>query len=137
MADFTVVPADVQNSAAAQIVTGDSAEAVPAGSAVYRLANGKYGLADADGTSPAYKVVGIALDTADGADQPLSIAIDDADFEPGFTAAIGDVIITSDTPGKLAPVGDADVGWFVAIVGIMTTTTHMRLKILRSDAAKA
>jgi hypothetical protein len=136
MADYTVTPGDVQNSAGARTVTGDASEAITAGQLVYKLANGKYGKCDADGATPLYKAVGIALDGA-GADQPIAICLEDPDFVPGFTEDAGVVVIGSATAGGLAPATDVATGMFVSVVGIMKEDNHMVLKILRSDVAAA
>jgi hypothetical protein len=136
MADYSVTKANVQNSSAGQVISGDSAEAVDAGDAVYKTSAGKYGKANAAGATPLYKVIGIALDTADGADQPISICTDDPDFVPGFTADAGQIVIVSGVAaGNLCPAGDLANDQFCSVVGVMLENNHMRLRITRSDVA--
>jgi hypothetical protein len=133
MADLTIVEDDVQNSDAGTVISGDAAVDIAAGQAVYKLANGKYGLADADGTTPSFKVVGIALDSA-GPDQPVSICTSDPDFVPGATLVKGVTYILSGNAGGIAPDEDADTGWNKQIIGVATSTTNMLLRITQSNA---
>lgn len=133
MADLTVTANSVQNSDAATILTGDAAAAVAAGQAVYKDSNGKFNLADANGTTPAFKVIGIALDSA-GPNQPISVATADPDFVPGATLVKGTTYILSGTPGGIAPDVDGVSGWNKQIIGVATSTTNMVLKITLSNA---
>lgn len=137
MANLTVSAANVQNSATAKLVQGDSLEAITAGQLVYRATDGRYGLADANGATPLYKVMGIATNSCAAANQPIEICTSDPDFVIGGTTVVGDSLFSSGTPGAIAPVGDLVTGWYVALVGVVTTITgHIKFSCIRSDAAK-
>lgn len=93
--------------------------------------------ADANALTPLYKVIGIAENSA-GIGQPISIVIEDPYFTPGITAlAIGDIVIVSNTSGGLVESAGKASGWFVSVVMVAYSTTQVKLKIIRTDVAKA
>jgi hypothetical protein len=133
MADVAITPSLVQNSDAATIISADTAVAITAGQLVAKDVNGKFILADADGVSPAHKVVGIAIDSAPGANQPLDVATADTAFVPGGTLVVGTAYILSATPGGLAPYADGVTGMNRQIIGVAVTTTTLLLRIIQSN----
>ncbi len=155
MADYTVTAANVVASAyavrlapnliqpTAQTITSFrpginvAGAAITAGQPVYQNpATGDFFPADANGTSPLYKVIGIAENTA-GIGQPVSIITEDPNFTPGITTlVIGDVVIVSATAGGLTEAANKASGWFVSVVMVAYSTTQAVLKIIRADAAK-
>ncbi len=134
--DIVITKANVQNSDAGALISGDAAVAIVAGQVVAKNTAGKFILADANAAVPANKPVGIALNDAD-IDQPLSVCTRDPDFVFGGTAAIGDVVILSGTPGGIAPYADQVAGWFTSVLGVAKSTTTINLTIVQSGAAKA
>jgi hypothetical protein len=152
MGDYAVTAANVIASANARrfvmdpafVVRGDvvvpnvpiAGEEIEAGEWVYQAANDLFYRADANAADPAYKVIGCAENKA-RANQPLSIVVYDPEFQPGCTAAIGDIPIVSSNPGKICPSSDMAAGWFVSPLGVFWSTTKMALNITRSDVARA
>ena len=135
MADFIPTPANVVTSAAATIVEGTAAAAINAGQLVYKNALGLWDLADADGISPLYKVAGMAIDSAPGANQPIAVVTDDPDLIVGGSTPIGTTMIVSATAGAMCPDVDGATGMYKSVVGIITAPGHMRFRVIRSDVA--
>jgi hypothetical protein len=107
MPDLTVVPANVApgvNPASLKHILSD--EAIIAGQVIFKKTNGKAGLADANGTDPAPTAIGIACNSAPGANQPVAYVADDDNFTPGATTVAGQPYFLSATPGGIAEVGD-------------------------------
>jgi hypothetical protein len=109
---------------------------ITAGQPVYQGTDGLIYPADANGADPLYKVIGLAENGA-GINQPVSIVVSDPAFTPGCTLLIGDVIIASNTVGKICEAANKASGWFVTVLGVAWSTTQMALNISRSDVAKA
>jgi hypothetical protein len=128
MADLSVTAANVRRgSGQTQQGIVASGVTITAGQSVYQLADGTYGLADSDGTSPANVFAGISINGA-AAGQPFLFVASDPTFTPGFTALAGDPIYMSDTPGGLTKTfADLESGDKVTVVGVMTSTTVMNL----------
>lgn len=156
MADYTLTAANViASSSAIRYMTpgispfeikGDAQRAYPrvllagetitAGMPVYQNSS-TYAIwkCDANGSDPAYKVVGIAENGA-SAGQPISVVESDPYFTPGIVMAIGDVVVTSPTAGGTREASAKTAGDNVATLGVAYSTSQMNLKIIRSDAAK-
>jgi hypothetical protein len=101
MADFTVTAATVQQTSTAKTRAGIAGETLVAGQVVFRDSadSNKIKLADCTNADK-YQAVGITINgAADG--QPIDYVEADLGFDPGFTAAIGDVVILS-TAGNMA-----------------------------------
>ena len=127
MADYVVTAADVQQTASAQVIGATAGATITAGQAVYKDStdSNKIKLADCT-TDPAYECVGIALNGAsDG--QPIDYVVKDQGFNPGFTGAIGDIVILS-TSGNLAPSADLAAADYAVIVGVFTTTSTLNMQ---------
>ena len=138
MADYTVTAANVQQSSSAQVQSGIAGATITAGMAVYKdSTDGKIKAADCT-VDPAYECIGIAVNNgADG--QPIDYCVRDLGFDPGFTAAIGDVVILS-TAGLLAPVADLAASDYCVVVGVFTTTSLINMnlnKYTRATTVKA
>ncbi len=136
MADYTPTPANVmlsglEGSAHKDVVAGT---AIGAGDAItIDSATKRAVLADANDPNKR-RLDGIALNGASNG-QPLRVAIQDPQFSPGFTVEPGDIIILSDTPGKLAPASDVSEGLYVTIVMVGGAGNKARLgPFLASDA---
>lgn len=132
MGNLSITAANVQNSDTASIVDGIAAVAITAGQVLYKLLNGTYGLADANGTTPAFKVAGIALNDA-GPGQPVQLVTNDVAFVSGGTMTKGTIYILSGTPGAIAPVADLTTGWNRQILGVALSSTVLYLKIINSN----
>ena len=134
MADLTIVPGDVQNTDTATLIEGDAAVVVAAGQAVYRNASSKFALADADGATPLFRVVGIAVNSAK-ADQPLQVCTGDSAFVCGAAdVEIGQVYVLSATAGGIAPVTDLVNPMNCQVIGVGISATEIYLKLIVSNA---
>lgn len=147
MANYTVTAANVLASAGAIRFQGPQStnsvcvalSTITAGQPVYQDATTqKFAPADADDASK-YNVVGIAEQSAT-AGQPITVVTEDTAFQPGITTlAAGDVPILSTTAGAIAPHGDLSgysSGTYGVVLGVATSATVMKLKIVVAGAAK-
>ena len=139
MADYSVTAADVQQTSSAQVQAGTAGATITAGQAVFRDSTDSSKIKLADCTvDPSYECVGIALNGAsDG--QPVDYVARDIAFTPGFSGAIGDIVILSEA-GALAPVADLVAGDYAVVIGVFTTTTTLNLypsQYLRATTVKA
>lgn len=136
MADFTCTPADIQQTSTAKTRAGIAGETLTAGQVVFRDSADNNYIKAADCTNAdKYAAVGIALNGA-ATGQPCDYVEEDLGFDPGFTAAIGDVIILS-TAGLMAPVADATTGDYVVICGVMNGTESMNLQFSENHRTSA
>jgi hypothetical protein len=136
MAAISVTAANVLEGANAKKRVMKAGETVTAGQVVYE-SGGKAYLAQSDGTQAEATAVGITLGGA-GANQPVSVDIEDDDFTPGgtlvLTAAGGaGLVIVSATAGGIEMAVSATAptsGQYPTIMGVAKTTTKMYLKII-------
>lgn len=134
MADITITAANVKKGAGAVIVHGILADAVTAGQALYRLADGTYGLADSNGGSALHKrPAGIALNGG-SAGQPVAIQTAGR-IHIGGTVTPGEIYVLSGTAGGVAPEGDLASGMDVAILGVGYDADEIALNINASGIA--
>lgn len=134
---LSITAALVQNSAAGTLVKGNAAAPITAGQVVYRNDDGDFDLADANGTTPAFRVAGIALNDADQ-DQPVEICTGDAEFVPGATLTAGVIyILSGTTPGGIEAASAAAVGWNIQLLGVAVSASVLYLKITNSNGVKA
>ena len=104
-----------------------AAAAITAGQVIYRLAAGTVGLADANGTTPANSVLGIALNGA-AAGQPVLYVATDSAFTFGGTSTAGKTLYLSATAGAIVDdIADLTSGCTVIALGGTTSTTVMNL----------
>lgn len=138
-ADLVVTAANVApsgNGTKYAVANAAPATTIAPGQAVAKDSNGRFILADANAVSPAYKVIGIALNAAT-AGQPVKAVTSDPKFVPGVTLVIGDTIWLSATPGGLTKTAADNVtGMYVSCLGVAVSTTEMKLNITRADAVK-
>lgn len=135
MADLAITAADVIRGSNAQTENGQFGEVVDAGEIVYRdSADGEYKLADCDSATAAVRSPrGMALNSgADG--QPGTIQRE-GDVTLNAVLTAGTAYYLSDTPGKIAPVGDLLTGDYPVLVGIAKSTTVLALKFNESGVA--
>lgn len=103
MAALTIDTTLVLMSTGGTPFTGIAAVAITAGQALYILANGTLGLADANGVSPANSFAGFARNNAPAAGQP----VDCTGLDPAYTFGVatgvnaGDDIWLSPTAGAI------------------------------------
>lgn len=129
MADYSVTPANVIASTNARTKTGTADVTITAGQTVYKKVDGTIALYDANGSSPANVMAGIALHGS-LAGQPITYVISDPAFQPGFALTVGETVIGSDTPGGLCPDADKAPTWYVTEVGHGISTTEMKMQIV-------
>lgn len=135
MADLSVTAASVVAGANAVIERGTSGATITAGQVVYlESATTTYKLADSDNaTAEIRSPRGISLHAA-SANQPLAVQTGGS-ITIGATATSGLAYYLSKTAGGIAPVADIASGGYATVLGIMTSTTVMKLNITESLVA--
>lgn len=138
MADIAITAANVLQSASAQLERREAAEAITAGQTLYKLANGKVGLFDANGATPLCVFEGIAVDNAATGQQVVYAKKDLGGFTIGATVVIGDSFWASGTnPGGITKTAaDVVTGWFAVHLGVALSTTKFYLNPTSALAAK-
>lgn len=137
MADITITAANVAPGANAVKKHGVAGEAITAGQIVYVTTAGLVMLAQADDTAAAAAAVGIAISTAEAANQSISYVVDDDDFTIGGTVAVGSAYVVSATAGGLAPEADLTTGNYSTFVCIGKSTTKVVVKPVATAAQHA
>ena len=100
--------------------------AILAGQAVYRdAADGRVKLASTSAAANA--AIGIALNSAPTAGQPVRVAWDGT-LTGTATLIVGEAYFVSDTAGSLGQMSDVGTGDFVTFVGIAATATSLKLR---------
>lgn len=138
-ADLSITAGNVIASNRARVVSRTAGATITAGQAVYYDATTKTEkLADADATSPLYKVEGIALSGAGSGQRVLVCLEDSGGLTLGAVLVIGDTIWLSATPGGLTKTAAEGVatGNFVGLIGVAISTTKIAFKINRADAVR-
>lgn len=126
MAALTVDPTLVFAGNPVTVFTGNASVAITAGQALYILANGTLGLADANGTSPANSFAGFARNNAPAAGQPIDCVGLDTTYTFGVATGVnaGDDIWLSPTPGAITKTrADLVTGCTVIHLGIALGAT--------------
>lgn len=128
MAAISITAANVLPGASANLTQGVALAAITMGQAVYTDGAGSYGLADANGSTPANSFAGIAVTTCSAAGQPILVNTLDSAFIFGATILAGDTVWLHTTPGALTKTeSDLTSGCTKIVVGNMTTTTALNL----------
>lgn len=149
MADYLQTPANVVPSANATLVVGTYGGTVNAGQPVYQsttaidlFGNGKFLVAQANGTQPGPGLV-LGIATNSGANnQPAQICTFDPNFTHGLTnngtsfPNSGQTIIVSVNAGQLCPDTDLAAGSFAGIVMVGISQTQAVLRPLVATAVK-
>lgn len=126
--DYTVTAASVTKGTGATVISSYNAgAAIAVGQAVYLDSSNLWQLADANGASALRQATGIALNTASGSGQPLSVITAGDDFTPGFTIAANTVVVLSATAGGLAPAADLASGWYGNVIGVGCGSNKIKL----------
>lgn len=134
MADLSITGSNVQPTASTEYVdpAGVAGEVIAAGEMVFKLASdNKYYLAEASAEAN-INAVGMAMNPAVAAGQPIVVAKGVITIGTGFT--VGMQVNLSQNPGKLAPVADISTNFVVACGCIVSSTT---VKILINNYAIA
>lgn len=131
MAALTITASSVLKSPTGSRSNGIAGEAITQGQAVYVRSDGKIGLSDANGTSPANTCAGLAENAA-STGQPVNyVGIDTAGFAIGATVLAGDMIWVHTTPGAITKTfADLTSGCTVIPLGSMLSTTTLALQPL-------
>lgn len=129
MADLTVTAANVDTGDATAVVVDASAgSAITAGQALALNASGDPVPADVtDATT--HKIVGIALNSAPGAGQPVRYVRQDSTFNPGATLVVGTVYGLGSTAGAIAPVADQSTNDYSNVLFIAVTASTAKLNV--------
>lgn len=137
MADLSITATSVVAGVNAAKTTGIAGATITAGQLVYLDASdGRYKLADANGSGTAIKEVqGVALHGA-ASGQPLTIQRQGT-VTIGATVAVGTIYALSATAGGIAPVADLASGHVVSIVGVGASASAILLGIFNSAVAVA
>ena len=131
--DISVTPANVAQGSNAIIGTGTAGETILAGKSIYKdTSDGKYKLADADAAATA-EAAGIALNGASDT-QPIDF-VKFGDIDPGGTVVVGELYMVSKTAGGIAPITDLGQGDYATVLGIGTTASNIKIKIVTSGVA--
>ena len=119
MADLSQTAANVVSYTPSSIKQYTSNGAVTAGQPVYQDANGNYGPAGAGGNNviSGLNGVGVALNSAPGAGQPLTVWVGGT-VNLGATLAIGTVYVVSANNGKICPNTDLVTNNYVTVLGV-------------------
>lgn len=129
MTAITVTPALVIAGSNAKKARGVGGATIVAGKSLYRASDGQLELADADVLASG-KCVGISLNGG-GVGQPIDY-IEEGDLTiDGLTAGV--TYAVSPTAGGIEPLADLTAGDYITILGVATSTTNLRVKILISD----
>jgi len=123
MANIAVTAANIQGTSGD---APDAGVALTAGQLVYRDANGKLQLSDANGAAPLQKVDGITLNNG-AVDQPVTIHTQQGDPVTigGGVLTAGTFYYLSATPGAICPLADLTAGYKVIQIGYATDTNTL------------
>jgi hypothetical protein len=140
MADITITGANVAAANNATVKgSGTSGALAGTGQPVYLdPADSKIKLAKADSASPtaAPNIVGVLLDKAEGANQPVTYASGgDVNYGGGLTQ--GQVyVVSAANAGGIAPYSDLVATNFVIILGVAISSTVLRLGLIPASVQK-
>jgi hypothetical protein len=138
MANITITAANiVATNASTGKASGTSGEAITTGQAVWLdPADGRIKKAQATQATHAPNIVGVALDRAEGANQPITYATS-GDVTFGGDLTQGQVyVVSASTAGAIAPYGDLVSTNYVAFLGVALSSTVMRLGLIPASVQK-
>ena len=128
MADQSVTAADVTKVSGTE-AHGTSGAAGTAGMPVYKDSADSNNLNPADSSTAAKAAaVGLLLNSAPGADQPVTYLMDGV-LDPGFTATEGVPYWVSENSGKICPFADLATDEFVTYLGTGNSDGNINLNI--------
>ena len=117
-------------------IAGISGGAFEAGQPLALNGANKLVVCDNDAVAPANVLVGVALCSCAGADQPCYYAPTDANFEPGFVPTQGETYVVSSVAGAICPIADLGSGDTVNYVGTGKAAGKLDLFCRASGVAK-
>ena len=138
MADLTQTSANVKASVTASILTGIAGATIAAGQPLY-LDSGSatLKLANASTSAATATVVGLATCSAVSGQNVTYVASDTA-FTHGLSGvAAGDIVILSNTDGKLTEFANVVTGMYDIILFLITSATQGKLVIVASSVTHA
>lgn len=123
MADIVITPADVLPSAAAQILQGIAGATIAQGETLYvdTANNNVLKLSDANGSTPANTVAGIALNAASSG-QIINYVARDPALIIGNALTAADILFLSINPGQITKtIADVTSGSTLIVLGACVT----------------
>lgn len=141
MADITVTPANVvATNPQTGKATGTSGAAITAGRPIYADPADNYHLkhAQANSANPTHvpNLVGVALNTTDGQNQPVTYA-PEGDVTYGSGLTVGQVyVVSAAAAGGIAPYADLVATNFVGVLGVAISSSVLRLDPIPTSAQK-
>lgn len=139
MVDIAVTPANVRPDTTKNLVRGISGEALVAGQLCYKdptLGTWFRWDDDVGAASLLQTELAIAMCSTPGAAQAITLQNDpDSSVNLGATLVAGTTYVGSDTAGGIRPFVDLSTGDTVAIVGIATATSLIKLGIKNTGVA--
>lgn len=129
MGAYTITPSAVLTSASLNM--GIAGEVIDAGEAVYlNSSDNKLYLAEAGDSSAKANVLGIAVNSADAAGQPVNYAGAGEVTVDSATFAVGDFVFLSATPGKIGPESDLVSTDYKTLIGYATAANKLMVSRL-------
>lgn len=125
MSDLVINTTQVTVAAGAQTVPGASGEAIVVGASVYLspTANRWYNaLASGNFSQAGLTDVGVALNSAPGVGQPVSVFTGPGTVNLGATTVKGNTYVVSNNAGKIMPISDVGTNTWVTILGTAIDT---------------
>lgn len=135
MADISFTAANVDADANATTASGTAGATITAGQPLYQDSadSNQFKPAQADAASTD-KVAGLALHGASD-EQPITY-ITEGDLDLGGGLTKGTVYaLSAAAAGGIAPVSDLTSSQFVTVLGVATSTTNLKVKIINSEVA--
>ena len=131
MADVLTTASLVQHSTGATLKSGTAGHAVTAGNPVAISTSSQVYRADVTDAT-LHKLVGVAVNSAPGAGQPVSYVVRDDDFTPGFAVTTGTIYVVS-ADGAVSPSADLTTNDYTGFVGIGKSTTKIKVDITSNN----
>lgn len=136
MADLSVTAANVIGLGTTE--DGTAGATITAGQLVYKDTTdaNKFKLTDSDSATAAVReIFGVALNSASSG-QPLRV-LKGGIMTLNAVVTVGEIYVASDTAGGIMPEGDLEIGDYVQVLGIGTSTTTIKIQPINSNVAVA
>ncbi len=134
MVDYVVTSSAVQPTGSLNITRAIAGSAISAGQPL-KISGGTVTLCQANSLANLGEVVGIALNSA-SIGQPVTY-VGGGTIEMGAIFSVGDVVVVSAAAaGGIAPVADLVATNGVAILGVATSTSLLKLDFINSGVVK-
>jgi hypothetical protein len=137
MADLTVTATQVLAGTDAQLGYGTAGASITAGQVVYLdPTTSTYKLFDANDTTANTRAPVIAMNSCSSGQRLTVQTGGSLTIGAGAAPTAGLVYVASATPGGIAPNADVVTGWRVAIIGVATSASAIKLMLGNSGATK-